>query len=617
MKNNAYIEKVLSHISGKKQKKQIEYELSDHMVEKEKWYTELEYDPDTAAVRAEEDMGDPDTTGEELATIHIGRDKKSGWIAALMLILPLLGFVMVFLFTESGEPPYSAFGLYHILFFPLLCFMLAEMIYSFRKQRILPLILSSVVSTLIMCSEKFAVLLMTTGRDIGKYVLSDYNDYMETDTYIIDLLLTDNGVSRSIINCARIILPVVAVIYAVVSLVIIIKNKKLKNRRYDYYIGRGMRFFLSVFAAVILISFSVQSFRLLTFKETYTQSVADIISERNRKVIEAVHDYLENGSLDFSDLSNELDLTDNPYCCTHAGEDGPVFRTYAAGFDNLLNGGITFAPFEKESADSMIEFVRSGGRYIEDAPLCCELTFDGEDRIVLSCYTDYYGLNRLAFDYIDGRFELADTQLCTKPDIKLSDEQVKQFYDAYRASRTDIDEHLLSVKDPRYEFHIFSKIFGVAYNDNDDMYTIYFDYRPLGFTEIDGKLYIDEDEDYYSAADWSAYFRFTDGKAEIIDCEKDISTGDYGMYRDINLKGLKKLDDWRNLTKPYPELDGQRLKLFERTNSVEKFAKRCFISAPLTGLITYTADGTYSLRDFDAGDDMFGDVIKDNYKCIR
>lgn len=609
MNDKSYIEKVLSHIGNKERKQQIEYELTDHIAEKEKWYEELEYDHETSAARAEEDMGDPDTAGEELAAIHSGTDKKSRIISVLLLILPLLGFAVAFLFTASSEPPSEAFELFHMLCFPLLCFMLAEMIYAFRKQRIIPLVLSSAVSVLVLHSEKFFALVLTTGRDIGRYVLSDYNDYMEPDSFYLYSLLANNGLTWSLLNTVRLILLFITAICAVVSLIIVIKNKNLKNRRYDYYIGRGIRAFLAVFAAVIFVSFTVQSYRLIKFEEEYTQSVAETISKQNIKAVAAVNNYMENGSCDFCDITCEFDLKDNPYCCTHAGDDVPVIMTYAAGFRNLISE-IPYAPFEKEAADSMIEFVRSGGKFIEDAPMCCELTFDGEYRIILSCYTDYYGMNRLAFDYVDGRFQLADTQLCTEPDIKLSDEQLKQFYDAYRATRTDISEHLSAIKDPRYEFHVFSKIFSVAYNDIDGVYTAYFDYRPLGFTEIDGKLYV-EDEYLHSAEEGSAKFRFSDGKAEILDYESGISTDYYGLLNDISLKGYKEFVRGG----AYTELDGQRLKLSERTNSMEKFAKRYFISAPLTGLITYNADRTYTIDDF--GTDEYGEIVKDNYKRIR
>lgn len=606
---NTYIEKLLSHIGNKKHKQQIEYELTDHITEKENWYMELEYDPETASCRAEEDMGDPDIAGEELAAIHSGKDKKSGWIAALMLILPLLGFATVFLFTESGEPPYSAFGFYHILFFPLLCFMLATMIYSFRKQRIAALIISSVVSAGVLYSEKFCALLLTTGRDIGKFVLSDYSDYMETDTFFIEKLLTDNGFSMFLLNCVRITLLFIAVIYAVVSLVIIIKNKKLINRRYDYYIGRGIRSFLSVFAAVILVSFSVQSYRLITFKENYTQNVAEIIPERNKKVIEAVYNYMESGSLDFSDISNELDLTNNPYCCTHGGEDGPVCGTYAAEFYNMLNG-ITYAPFEKESADSMIDFVRSGGKYIEDAPMCCELTFDGEDRIILSCYTDYYGLTQLSFEYRDGRFQLAETKICTETDVKLSDEQLAQFYDAYIACKKDITEHLALIDDPRYEFHVFSKTFGITYNEFDDIYSIYFECCPIGLTEIDGKLYVDNDIVFSNRMTHSADFRIQNEKIVILNNTFDFDDG-HGLYSDSYRKALKEESNWHSkLNAKYTELDGKQLKFYERTNSVERFAKRCFISAPLAGSIDFDSGRKYSLEEYN-------DVYLGNLKNIR
>ena len=609
MENNTYIDKVLSHIAGKERKKQIEYELSDHMAEKEKWYTELEYDPETAAARAEADMGDPDTAGEELAAIHSGRDKKSRIIIALMLFLPLTAYLFVLL-NSGGTPGYEgfeSFDLYDLVRGYLACFMIAVMIYSFKKQRITPLIFSSAISAVILHYEKFCALFLTTGKDIGRYVFATYDFKEWRGDYIsaaISATLSCNSVSEPLFKTVRVILPLIIIVCALSSVVIIIKNRSMKNRKHDYYIARGLRVFLSVFAVIILVSSAVQSVSLCGFAKSFTDNVEKIIPAENRKLTEKIYEFKETGEIDLSDTVTELSLENNPYVCTEVitegcAENDFLIQTRTPYYFNLLNE-CNFAPFEKEAADSMIEFVRGGGKYIEDAPMCCELTFDGRDRIVLSCYTDYYGMNRLAFDYIDGHFQLVDTQLCTKPDIELSDEQLKQFYDAYGANRTDISEHLSIIKDPRYKFHVFSRTVSVTYNDIDDEYTVYFEYSPNGLTETDGKLYVDRDlimPQYNTIS-----FKFADEKVIILNKEELINETDYEKFEEnVNkkVKQKKMISSWSLIDAGYAELDGIKLKKSERTDSVETFAERCFgVYLPLTGYIQYNTDGTYSFYDY-------------------
>ncbi|MCQ2484517.1 MAG: hypothetical protein MJ168_04185 [Clostridia bacterium] len=412
MDKKSYTQRVIAHIGDKRQKQNISFELADHITEKQKWYEELEYDPETAALRAEEDMGDADTAGEELAAIRSGKDKKSGLFSTLMLVLPLIGYFVAVL-QGSFEPPYR-FELCYLLDCPLVFFMLATMLYSFKKQRILPLLISSAVSAFTFYSENCCALFLTAGRNIGRYAFQGYDDF---NGYYIDTLLADNNVPLSLFNTLRIVLPVIVAVCAALFFAIIIKNKMLINRKYDYYIGRGLRILLFVFTAIMLVSSVIQCVRLSTFEKEYMQSVKENLPKQNRSAIEAIYEFKKSENNDFSDIIREFDLKNNPYCITDvmdkSGSDSDfVLYTRVAQYINLFRGK-DFMPFEKNSAESLIEFIHNGGKYIEDAPMCCELHYDGEDRIILSCYTDYYGLNFLVFDYIDGRFQLTDTQMCT------------------------------------------------------------------------------------------------------------------------------------------------------------------------------------------------------------
>ena len=599
MNEKTYIKKLLSHINGKKHKQIIEAELSDHIAEKEKWYEEIGYDPETAAIRAEEDMGDPDTAGEELSSLHSGTDKRSILVSALMLILPMLGYFLAFL-QGSFEPPLR-FELCYLLECPLVFFMLAAMIYAFRKQRIIPLLISSAVSAYTLHSENCCALLLTSGRDIGRYIFLGFSD--DYGGYYLYTLLADNGVPLSLLNTVRIVLPVIVLLCAVVPAAIIIKNKRFINRKYDYYIGRGVKIFLSVFAAVFLISSTAQGVQLSAFGKRYVQSVEENLPLQNRSMIEAVYDFKKNGNSDFSDIIREFDIKDNPYCITESETENIYSESFLCTrtpqIINLFTGS-DFTPFDEEAAESLIDFVRSGGKYIEDAPMYCELSYDGEDRIVLSCYTDSYGMQKLMFDYIDGRFCLTDSLICTDADAELSDEQFRQFFDAFMAERDELANHKSFITDPNYELHAFTETFSVTYNDMEDVYTVYFAFRPFSITEVDGEVYIEGERTFFGSKDsYIAKVRFSDGRAKIMKTVKGGDIGPIYFKEFLNKKDSVDYDNWeRSIHGNYSELDGRRLKPFVKADSEKKFAERCGKSSKIKGEIIYNFDGSYYLDEY-------------------
>ncbi len=69
MKDYKYITTVLSHIKNKREKDKIEYELYDHLDEKEKWFEQCGFDEEEATEKADDSMGDGDVVGEQLDMI--------------------------------------------------------------------------------------------------------------------------------------------------------------------------------------------------------------------------------------------------------------------------------------------------------------------------------------------------------------------------------------------------------------------------------------------------------------------------------------------------------------------------------------------------------------------
>ncbi len=88
MKQYSYIQRVLSHISGKARKREIEYELFDHLDEKEQYWEAIGYDESASTEKAETAMGDADITGERLEGIK----KPSRIIQAICISLSLISF---------------------------------------------------------------------------------------------------------------------------------------------------------------------------------------------------------------------------------------------------------------------------------------------------------------------------------------------------------------------------------------------------------------------------------------------------------------------------------------------------------------------------------------------
>ncbi len=55
---------------------------------------------------------------------------------------------------------------------------------------------------------------------------------------------------------------------------------------------------------------------------------------------------------------------------------------------------------------------------------------------------------------------------------------------------------------------------------------------------------------------------------------------------------------YRGFHTDYSELDGKRLKPFEKADSEKKFAERCGKSSKIKGEIIYNLDGSYYLDEY-------------------
>ena len=92
MKKYKYITAVLSHITNRREKDKIEYELYDHLDEKEKWFEQCGFEKEAAANKADDSMGDGDVVGEQLEAVSKSKtavNVASGILFAMCLITPL------------------------------------------------------------------------------------------------------------------------------------------------------------------------------------------------------------------------------------------------------------------------------------------------------------------------------------------------------------------------------------------------------------------------------------------------------------------------------------------------------------------------------------------------
>lgn len=278
-----YVDKVLSHIKGNKGKKQIEYELFDHIDEHQKFFEDIGYNEETAIVKSEEKMGDADIVGEQFNSM-----KKHNYIFdyVIMVLAPVLSYLF-YHFTalddsikgmfSSLQPYLMAPNFYGtIVGFIGIIIGLLYIVRGIKRKNILFATFGYLYSSLMLC---FAPKEWLDG------INSDYISYLFESYYSDTSGLIYIDLSPKQIVFLLLLLVLFSAFY-ILALRNIIKTKKLKNTKQDLKLGKAVSILLCVLALIFAILGSFITVKAYSYKSESEQIAKAELMEMNEFIID-------------------------------------------------------------------------------------------------------------------------------------------------------------------------------------------------------------------------------------------------------------------------------------------------------------------------------------------
>ncbi len=541
MNETTYIKKLLSHINGKNHKQIIEAELTDHITEKEKWYEEIGYDPETAAIRAEEDMGDPDSVGEQMRLIEKKEDSLRQSLKSILLVVSpffILFLMFVGFFTESTMS---------VLIPNLLSVLFA--VCCFEDSHSILILLNMPVPLIVTAGEIMNIFFNFIAGNI--YIgENEFREYAGLYRYLGDIPCPLFGDMECASEAAGIIAAVLLFALFIAAFIISVKTNNLKNRRHDYYIGKAVKAALIGYMIFDCAVIGVLGYQAHYYSENYYTAAQESLNELNETVLDKINSYKKTGELDFSDMdfiytfysedSENSYPEDNRYypdrfChLKYADSDSDGIPEKAETNMEYIERKETMRnnySLPEDQIKRIADFARNGGT-VREAPKPYELRFDrAKDIIKLNYYDESLGEQSLLFSYSDGEYRLSDSTVKTKTEVSLTDEQYVQYAKAL-AECFPAEKSTVKNKVPDAEPHIQTVTFGVNYDGVNDTYEI--------MQEIMYFFLVDYKDERRIAEEVSGNIcvkvKFEDGKAVIKNLQGNIETpyGNENHYADVS-----------------------------------------------------------------------------------
>lgn len=300
MKNDKYIDRVLSHIQSGKRKNEIEHELFDHIDEHEKFFSEIGYDEGSATEYADAKMGDADIVGERLNTVKKHFAVNYCILCAIQITAVIICAVYAIL-QDKVNDAYSLPQVQHhfsyidftintsVLLLSLICLCL-----GIKSKRLLNSFTGAVGSVILINTKPYILQceLRNLFSDCDFYKYFYYSDYF-------DLYSKADG--NLIIS---IILSVIVSAVSVTSIIVLIKTKLLKNTKHDIKLNRFSLIAVSVItvATVLLTGYTV--YQAISVKDSLITKAEQEVQRLNDIVINNAEDFM---SVDADELSSALD----------------------------------------------------------------------------------------------------------------------------------------------------------------------------------------------------------------------------------------------------------------------------------------------------------------------
>ncbi len=483
--NNEYIEKIVSHIKNSSSKGTSQAELTDHYIEKQRFYEEIGYDEEAAGLKTQEDIGDPDMIGEQL---NVKSKKTVNHYIPLLFSFYVNGLIMDYYTSISAK----TIIIETIVWFLMPVFMLLILVKAIKQKAVAASVISLLGSMHLLHSHIVPIITdIVTGANtafihfrtaaISRISAYDFEmDYAQTQSNYLKQFAS----YEKIYTVLCVVFIGIVAVCGIWSIFISIRTIRLKNTKRDYHIALALRIIVIAVTVITVAASVIDIVKIASFPYNYNSTVRQELTAEDEKMLKMIN-------------SGELDHAPNY-------DDYPMFsKRGTAEFycgDGFVALGITTLDKIKDEISPM--FSRREGKEIiekmstvtslDDAPKPYEMQYLIDKQIVSITYTcDYYGELRYDFTKEDEGFVLSESVVRTELDINPSAEvraECENILKDYLKNDYYKDEFELY---PDSEIYFISTEYKVNYDAASDTYEfLYYDIDPVVVAEYEGRLYL-------------------------------------------------------------------------------------------------------------------------------
>ncbi|MFR5876862.1 MAG: hypothetical protein ACLUFN_10270 [Eubacterium sp.] len=309
MRSSNYITKVISHITNKQQKKLVEYELTDHIIEKHNFYEDIGYDDDASLEKADKIMGDADIVGEQFEALNKARNIRKIIAATVSFLLFVAACAYISINSDTESQLYNyAFSFYGYVVCNIIFILnLICIIYGFRKLRVNNIIFGCIACLGILgTGGKYienSIYYLFTGKNVFLSFYGIYDSYNELHSPF-QYLPFEYSESWAVLA----ILGILFIAVLIIGSTLIVRLGKLKNTRTDLKINLTVRIVLIILTIGLTALFGYYLYEVPSYRdEVIAQTRADL-EEYDKTLIDNL-DVFNSGSYDdmMTILQNEFD----------------------------------------------------------------------------------------------------------------------------------------------------------------------------------------------------------------------------------------------------------------------------------------------------------------------
>ncbi len=560
---NDYIESIVSHIKNRRAEEAAREELTDHYIEKQRFYEEIGYDEESAGLKTQEDIGDPDMIGEQLNV----KPKKTVRIFVLLFLMYIVAGFSVALNTDLFEK-YVALESAFFLTIPV-ALMIILIAAITQKAHVISSL--SAFFSLIFLQGYIAPIIaeIIVGADTsfvnyqyGFNMLLFRYDHENDQRIIISEYLKQFSSYQTVFTVLCLAFVCAVGVCGIGSVIIGRRTRRLENTKNDYLLSVVFRKILIAVTVITVAAAAACVVMVARFPNEYLPNSKQSLIAEDEKYLKLIKDNAESPffeddvwlkySKDGTVIAIERWNSDESYSA-----DGSTVSASEHDYDFSLKledyQYIDKKPiYTRAEAKNIMEKMKSV-TVIDDAPKPYEIKYSSseKDKLTIIYPCDYYGELRYVFINQNGEFVLNGSIIRTDIDVKPS-EEIRAQCEALLKQDFKTDYYKDEFKSyPDSEITFISEEYGVNYDADSDTYEfLYSGFIPVMTTQVEGKRYIvshEKSEEYdgqktiVRISPSGGKVRVDEDISEMIKYEPDFSTApiDYNPSPFYNTSALK------------------------------------------------------------------------------